>query len=242
MSFSKTGFETETLAIFPTQSAYTVSIGGGAVTEPDQTRGVSLVVKPQLSFLVNDTSYNFNYTISSTYWNMDEFGYTLIYSNGTIIATETSTASGGGVLSTTANTFNSSYKTMNYYYLINTTYTNASRIWYIQNTEGTEYSISNFFTRLTLYIDAGMYGFDDFGKALISFLILVLVAGGLSFRYGINSEVAIMGIIFGLVLVLDVGLGLIPNPQLATQAGLENIITIITGIILFGYLAKEELR
>jgi hypothetical protein len=242
ITFSKTGLDTETLSVFPTQTAYTVSMGGETVTEPDQTRGVSLVVQPTLSFLFNDTTYNFNYTISSTYWNLDEFGYTLIYSNGTTIDTQSSTASSGGVLNTNANTLNSSWIRMDYYYLINETYTNATRIWYIQNTEGTEYSISNFFERLIIYIDAGMFGFDNFGKALISFLILVLVAGGLSFRYGINSEVAIMGIIFGLVLVLDVGLGLIPNPQLATQAGLENIVTIITGIILFGFLAKEELR
>ena len=242
ITFTKTGSDTETLTIFPTQSAYTVSMGGGAVTEPDQTRGVSLVVKPQDSFLVNDTSYNFNYTVSSTYWNLEEFGFTLFYSNGTEIGTETSTASSGGILDIDANTLNSSYIIINYYYLINETYTNATRIWYIQNSEGTEYSIWNFFQRFTTYTNAGLFGFDDFGKALISFLILVLVAGGLSFRYGINSEVAIMGIIFGLVLVLDVGLGLIPNPQLATQAGIENIITVITGILLFGILVKEELR
>ncbi len=126
--------------------------------------------------------------------------------------------------------------------MINTTYTNYTRIWYIQSTEYTEYSISNFLKRFTTYTNAGMFGFDDFGKAPISFLILIMVAGGLSYRYGIQSEVAIMGIIFGLVLVLDVGLGLIPNPQLATQSGIENIITVITGILLFGMLVKEELR
>ncbi len=242
MTFTKTGLDTETLTIFPTQSAYTVSMGGGTVTEPDQTRGVSLTVRPQISFLLNDTTYNFNYTVGSGYWTLEKFGYTIIYSNGTEIDTQSSTASAGGVLSTIAGASNSSWIRMDYYYLINTTFTNASRIWYIQSTVGTEYSISHFFERFTLYIDAGLFGFDEFGKALISFLILVMVAGGLSFRYGINSEVAIMGIIFGLVLVLDVGLGLIPNPQLATEAGLENIVTIITGIILFGFLAKEELR
>ncbi len=242
LTFSKTGLDTETLTIFPTQTAYTISMGGGTVTEPDQTRGVSLTVRPQIAFLFNDTTYNFNYTISSEFWNLEQFGYTLIYSNGSAIDTQLSTATSGGTLSTIANTFNLSWIRMDYHYLINTTFTNASRVWYIQNTEGTEYSISNFFERLTFYIDAGMFGFDDFGKALISFLILVLVAGGLSFRYGINSEVAIMGIIFGVVLVLDVGLGLIPNPQLATQAGIENIVTVITGILLFGILVKEELR
>ena len=242
LTFTKTGYDVLTNILFPTQSTYTVTLGGTATTEPDQTRGVSTVVKPQDSFLLNDTSYNFNYTISSTYWNLDDFGFNLTYSNGTVINSQSSTASSGGTLSTTANTLNSSWIRMNYYYLINTTYTNYTRIWYIQNTQYTEYSISNFFERFTLYINAGMFGFDDFGKALISFLILVLVSGGLSFRYGLQSEVAIMGIIFGLVLVLDVGLGLIPNPQLATQAGIENIITVITGILLFGMLVKEELR
>ena len=73
-------------------------------------------------------------------------------------------------------------------------------------------------------------------------MILVLIAGGLSFKYGIQSEVAIMGIIFGVVLFLDIGIGLIPNPDFNGLNPIDNLITVITGIILLGTLIREELR
>ena len=49
-------------------------------------------------------------------------------------------------------------------------------------------------------------------------------------------------LIFGIVLFLDVGIGLIPNPDFNGLNPIDNLITVITGIILVGTLIREELR
>jgi len=47
-----------------------------------------------------------------------------------------------------------------------------------------------------------------------------------------------MGIIFGIVLFLDVGIGLIPSSIM----GMDHLITVITGLIVLGIVIKEEVR
>jgi len=170
------------------------------------------------------------------------FGFNLKYKNGTTIGS-TSATTNGGVVSLNGNVSNSSIITMNAYYTINGTNYTTIKTWRI-NFGDSSYSINNFFKRFNTYLDADLLGVkgdagnSDFGKALISFFILVLTVGTLSFRYGIASEGAIMGIIFGIVLFLDVGIGLIPSSIM----GMDHLITVITGLIVLGIVIKEEVR
>ena len=92
-----------------------------------------------------------------------------------------------------------------------------------------------FFWTMTI---GGDDGNDNFGRVLISFLIILLVSGGISYRYGIASESAILGIIFGIVAFLDVGLNFIPNPVNA----IPHFITILLAFIMITLLIKEELK
>jgi hypothetical protein len=73
-------------------------------------------------------------------------------------------------------------------------------------------------------------------------VIIVLMVGGLSRRYGIASEGAIMGILFGIVFLLDVGLGLIPQITVGDIEAIPHFITYITFIILLGIIIREERR
>ena len=244
ISFVKSGFTTQSTTIFPTQPLYTISLGAGATVplEDDLTKGVSYSIKPSNNSLNNNTIYNFNFTVSSVYWEVEVFGFNLKYKNGTTIGS-TSATTNGGVVSLNGNVSNSSIITMNAYYTINGTNYTTIKTWRI-NFGDSSYSINNFFKRFNTYLDADLLGVkgdagnSDFGKALISFFILVLTVGTLSFRYGIASEGAIMGIIFGIVLFLDVGIGLIPSSIM----GMDHLITVITGLIVLGIVIKEEVR
>jgi len=243
ISFVKSGFTTQSTTIFPTQSIYTITMVSSTptTTTPPQ-QGINATVKPALGFLQNDTIYNFNYTIVSGFWDVDSFGFQLYYANDTNIGNMSSTASAGGTLNLAATTSNSSKVYMNYFYETNSTFVNGTKVWLINYGGDTSYSINNFFNRFSTYLDADLLGVkgeagnSDFGKAFISFLFLVLIVGSLSFRYGIVSEGAIMGIIFGVVMFLDVGIGLIPTPFNAVP----NFPTIFVGILLLATLFKEE--
>jgi hypothetical protein len=158
-----------------------------------------------------------------------------------VIGTQTSTSDSGGIVSLNANTFNNSQIYMDYFYETNNESFNSTRYWIIDTTEGRSYSIHNFLTRFNTYTSAGLFGFDNFGRALLSFLLLVLLTAGLTYRYGIVNEAAIMGIIFGVVLFLD-SIGFMVNPSIPGLSPKAHLIPIITGVIFLGLLIREELR
>jgi hypothetical protein len=116
----------------------------------------------------------------------------------------------------------------------------GTRVWITQSTDGREFSIWQVAQDLTLYTSSGLYGFDDFGKSLISVLIILVMVGGLSRRYGIASEGAVMGILFGVVFLLDVGLGFIPTVEIGSIVSIPHFFTYITFIMLFVSVVRSE--
>jgi len=105
-----------------------------------------------------------------------------------------------------------------------------------------------FFTDLILYIDADIFGIqsDDngyFAKALLSVVIIIMVSGGLSLRYGIQSEQAISGIIFSILLLLNI-LNFIPTPDsfLLRDVNIGNLLVAIMAMVTIAFVFKEEQR
>lgn len=240
-NFTKTGFDLFTTSLFPTQSSYTISlIGGGVVSGQDYSKGISYSINPKATqVLNNNTLYNFNYTISSSLWTISEFGFTLTNSSGFIFNT-TSLSANGGTLNVGLNVGNNSYLTMNYYYIINSTYTNASTIWKIWNSYGSGHSINSFFSDLSLYISSGsgLFGIDNFALNIIIFLIILLTTGILSYQYGISSPASIMGVIFGLVFFFDVVLGLVSSPI----AAIPHLPTFLVAFIFIILIIREGMK
>jgi hypothetical protein len=132
---------------------------------------------------------------------------------------------------------------MVYYYTVNgTNITYPLRTWIISSSYGRGFSIFRFFEDLNTYISAGLFGFDNFGKYFIAVIILILVVGGLSMRYGVVSEPALMGIVFGVVLFLD-QVGFIPSRiTVGDITSIPHFITFITAFILFIMIIREEMR
>ena len=240
-TFVKEGFTTFVTSLFPNLPTFTIQLGVTTEVVQDFTQGISYTIRPAGDYLEQNTNHTFNFTLSSTFFTVDQFGITLRFANGTEVGTNTST-SNGGTLSLFTNVSNDSKIFLDFNYLINETFSNGTRTWIIQDLAGSEFSILRFFTDLSLYIDAGLFGLDDFGKAFLSFIILLTTVGILSTRYGIASEAALMGIIFGIVLFLDVGIGLIPNPDFGGINRIDNFISVLTGIILISILIREETR
>ncbi len=245
ITFGKEGFPTTVFLVTPTQTSYTITIGATSTEDPDYTRGITRLTYPNQDFLDNATEYDFNFTLASVYWTVTEFGFTLTYQNGTIIKTTSSSSNGGTLSANNINvTFiqtNESHIDLDYYYIINETYINGSRTWEIVSTEGRQYSLWNFFTNLSLYINSGnLFGFDDFGRILLSVIILIMVAGGVSLKYGIRSDSFTMGVIFGLVVLLDFGLNFFPAIKIGSNLAINNFATFIVAIILIAVIIKEE--
>lgn len=234
-SFSKAGFTTYEASFAPTQTSYTITMGGtGTAQAEDYTRGVTNTVRPSANAeLFNGTTYNFNYTISSSYWDIESFGFILKLNNGTVLSTQSS--SGSGIVSANLNTQNYSRIIMDYYYVVNGTYTNYTSYWRVQNSAYNSWSILNFFNRADTYMAVGFFGIDDFGRNLLIFLILFVSVGIMSYKYGATSPISIMAIIFGIIFFFDVAVSWIPNPVSA----IPHFPTFISGIILAAIIMKE---
>ena len=138
---------------------------------------------------------------------------------------------------------------MDYYYLANSTYINGTIYWTIQSTTGNEYSIKNFFTRVSTYMDNNLLGIngtngdDTFGRALISVLIIVLVTGGLTYRYGIQNEAVILGFLFGIVMLLD-NMNFIPDlpSSFGINVDVGKFLTFVVALLAITMIIREEMQ
>ena len=245
-TFNKDGYDEYIFTHFPTQKNYAITLGSSTTQSIDCTQGISQTIKPSQDFLYQNVIYDFNYTINSAYWNLTNFQFTLLYGNGSSIGSNSSTSSSGGTISLyNVNVSNSANITMNYLYKIDSSdcsQITGTRAWITQTTTGIEFSIWQLTQDFNTHISNNLFGFDNFGKTLISFLIIVLMVGGLSRRYGIASESAIMGILFGIVFFLDVGLNLIPKVQIGDIISIDHFFTVITFILLFVIIIREIRR
>jgi len=187
-----------------------ITIGESTETENSTIRGIDYSIIPTDSYLENDTSYTFGFTLTSSYWDVDDYGFTLRLANGTEFDGG-NTGVEGTALTKIYNVNNQTIIYLDYYWYLNGVYSNSSRYWIIQNTELTGWSIANFFTDLNLYLDSGIFGLDNFGRTLIVFLILFISVGIMSYKYGATSPLAVSSLIFGIIFFFDVVIGLIPT-------------------------------
>lgn len=245
ITFVKSGYETYTFEEPPTQTFYTIKLGSTVDSEVDYRGGISVSKTPTRFSVDKNEIVDFTFTLTSSYSYLDNFSAGLYFGNGTLISLQTSTSSTGATLSwSNINVTNQSIY-LNYNWSINSTITVGNTFFWVNSeTQGRDFSIWKFFSDFNLYTSTeggGLFGLDEFGKGLIAILILILVAGTTSYRYGVGSEPMILGIVFGVVLLLDTQ-DFIQTPVLAGIAPVDNFITIIAGILLIGFIMKEEFR
>ena len=245
LTYIKTGFETVIESIFPTQTLYTVNMGGSAAAlSTDNSEGIVIRILPSGSFLDTNTFYTFSYIINSSVLTLEEYGFELFRNNGTSIHSATDTTSTGGTLDKSFNTSNESRISMNYFYITNGTTINGTTFWLVY--DANDFSIYHFFTRVTTYITADIFGIlgDDegyFAKAMLSILILILVTGTISLRYGLASEAASTGLLFGVIFMLNM-FDLIPTPDFLSFIELGNFLVFLVALYAIVTIIKEEGR
>jgi len=210
---SASGYSTNSFNIVPSQSTYTIQLGVSTQNATDLSRGISTTILPTLgTVLINNTQYNFNLTLSSVFWNLDQFGFYLRNLTGSILNSTSSTTSTGGTVGVYLNTENLSQIIIDYYWIVNGTASNATAYWKVLDMSGNEWSLYVLFNDLSSYLSSGLFGLDDFGLTIIIFLVIFIFTGIFSYKFGLNDPAAILGILLALVLFFDVGLNLIPNP------------------------------
>lgn len=239
--FIGTGYNVYTTSFAPTQTSYTVSLSSSSSTSVDYTTQITIKITPTNSTLFNDTIYNFSSKLTSGYWEIDKFGFTIKNGTGFTYYT-TSATTNGGYLSTLLNTFDNQSLQMEFYYLTNGTYTNYTYNWMVWSSDGTDWSIKHFGDDLKAYLATGMFGMSlgSFGLGIIMFLIILVSVGIMSYKFGFNSAPTIMGALFAVVFLLDVGLGLLDS--LNPINAIPHFPTIFVAIIVIGMIIRENLR
>lgn len=213
-----------TTQAFPT-TEFTIVMGSNLVNSEDYVKGITLATFPKVGVLLNNTNYTFNYTISSSYWLLDSFGFNIRNQSGTILGTNSSSVSTGGFLDTVINTGNNSLIIFEYYWEVNNSYNNISLNYAVR--DAVPGSIGGFFERLKTYTQEGIFGLNFFGLSIILFTVVFLVGGILSFKFGLTSPLVIFAAIGAIVIFFDI-FGILPNPT-----GVPFLPTIITLLLLF---------
>jgi len=68
-----------------------------------------------------------------------------------------------------------------------------------------------------------------------------MVTGVISSRYGLGSEAAVTGIMFGIVFMLNL-FDMIPNPDFLTLISLGDFLVVFIALLAIGLIIKEETR
>ena len=237
-TFTKSGFTTLETSFSPTQSAYTITLSGGDGITDSYFRGITSSVLPTDSSLTNDTAYDFGFYLTSSFWDLTSYGFDLRLKNGTIIDGDTTTTS-GTQLTKNYNVNNQTIIYLDYYWLINSTYTNGTARWIVYNTDKTQWSISTFFTDLDTYLDSGFFGIDDFGRYLIIFIVIFFTIGIMSYKFGFTSPINISVMTFLIVFFFDVVIELIPTLSVFGGNEVEHLLTFVTGLIMVMLVMRE---
>ena len=238
-NFAKVGFTTVTITLIPTQTSFTIIMGTvTTINQFDTTVGIDYIITPTNLTLVNGTDVNFSLDLISTFFTLEEFGFVLRNSTGTVFNSTSSTTGTGGLLSQILNTGDNTNIIMEVFWTITGNQTNVTRIWLVFNLENEGFSVLTFFNDLSIYLTSGLFGLDDFGLGIIIFLIILISTGIVSVKFGITSPPGISIVVFSLVAFFDVALGIMPNPINA----IPNFPTIFVGLIFLGTLYSEAIR
>jgi len=234
-TFNTTGYDLYTTSLRPTETTWTINLGGGEIiVADDYNKGVWIHVEPTNYSLLNNTAYDFRLNLTSSFWEISEYGFVLSNSTGDDVAAVNATTNGGSITLNYNVGNDSDYVLMTHYYITSGNITNSTKQWYIFNTGGTDYSILKFIEHFNTYTDSGLFGLGKFGKGIIVFLIIFMFVGLMTYKYGITTPVGVMSVIFFIVAIADY-IGMIPNPVKAVP----NLPTVLIGLILISIWVRE---
>ena len=246
--FSKLGFNTLKTNFAPTQTLYTITMGGGTRVIANQTnfyKGINYEFTPSQNSLFNGTDVDFSFNIISTFHPLNKIGFRLFNGTGTFLANQTCTGAIGAGCNATliVNVGVNSSIVMNAFWDINGNVTNVTSVWsvfIVDNRTGIASfdNLKHDFKQLTHSFGSGRNA--EFTKAIFAFLIILFTTGSLAFTTGIFSPLAILIYMFGIVFFLDV-VGFLPSVlELSILGADPNFITILVGVMVFLALIIDQ--
>lgn len=237
--FEKSGYDSYTFTTNPTQSSYTITLGEAQSETTSYNTGISYIVYPTQSVLNNNTNYDFGFDISSSYFSLDSYGFVLTNSSGYVMGSTSGTTDVGSNISLNINSGNGSKIYMNYYWVINDTYSNGSISWSVHSTYTGQFSLLYFFQDFKKFSKSG---FNDFSRILLGVFIILIIVGFASFYGLIEQPLTILGMITALTFLFDENLGgLFPHIKVNPDAlGLP--IYVLMGVLLFAYIIYGHLK
>lgn len=240
MQFSKAGYITYTASITPSNTAYTITltpIGTNNVTNINT--GTAYSISPADSYLNQSTNYTFNFYFSTTGAAMDKIGVNITNGTANLYTSQVSSVTSGN-FTASINTSNYGYITMTPFWTSGNTTNTISKTWTVTNINGQSYSILQFTNDLGTYTKAGFggIGLNAFSLNIIIFLIIFVSTGIMSWKFGLYSPTAIVGIVFAESLLFDAVLGLVTLPANAPQG----FLTFFVGMVLAALLIKEAVQ
>jgi hypothetical protein len=191
--------------------------------------------EPTAETLYNQTTYAFNFILSSSIWTISEYGFSLYNASGSIVGS-TSASTNGGTLTVNYNVGNNTRMDAKGYYIVNGTTKYYSDSWNVMSSSDTQYSVSFLAQRISTYIDSGFFGLQKgAGLNLFCFIIILITIGSLSWKFSINEPTLIAVMTTVMVWFFEIGLGLI--------TGMGNIpLTVWVGIPTVILIFKEGLK
>lgn len=217
----KTGYTTTQVTLRPTQSVYTIVMGGGVsnATYSSILEGIRYSFYPKEDFLNSNTTYLFGFNITSSSCNLIRYKLELSLSNYTILNYTEGTSSCGSNISLYQNTGDLNMIYARYYIDIGDGYFDISPAKYpIANVTAGEGSVWDAMTKLINYRTGSIA--DYYGQLWwVFFLTFVLLA---VLCYSTGAELTNPGIILPIILLLIFGLSLMGFFQMNLTGTLEN--------------------
>ncbi len=234
LTFVKAGFDTLTTTITPSQSQFTIVLGEISVVTQSPSEGISFSIEPDLAALQNETDYNFNFTVDSSFLQIQLAGFSLRNSTSSIqLGSASCSGDTGCIALTTINTGNNSDIVMEWFWQANNTFVNGTKTWSVSNQFVGLGSFKAFFTDFEK-LGSGM---DNFAKGLISIFIIVFMVGLITVKVGNVSRSTVLVTIWAITGFLDAGNFL---PQIPGTPPF--FITVVMGLLVFGFIWLDFTR
>lgn len=236
ITVTKEGYSTFQSTIQITGS-HTIILGQvNTVPEVNYYNGISMQFLPSDPVLRNATVYNFNLTVSSSYWALQQAGFILTNQSDSPLTSVVCSNSAGCTASINYNTSNYQQIKMKYFFKVNGSYQNFSHTYQISQSGASGGSAFEMFVRDFRKFGASMGtgNHADFTKGIIAFIIIIMVVGSITYISGLYSPLAILIEIFALTAIFDF-LGFIPE----LNENVPHAVLIILGVIIFIDLMLE---
>lgn len=179
-TFSKSGYVTFTTTLRPiTTEIYTITLEAEGVTDvPPYSTEIEYFFSPSNTVLNNDTSYDFQFNLSSGYWDITDCTLNLKNDSETLANSSVTYDTRNCDISITFNTGNQTTIISEATYELNGTITETVKVQYtVKYTYKGEFSFMNFIDDVKAFAGAG---FNDFTRMIIAFIFIFSITAAAS--------------------------------------------------------------